>query len=56
MLQKSFRIYLGSRRREFESPHSDHKNRCFQTKAAVFNTFMHISFEQSASNAVLSET
>ena len=43
---------LGSRRREFESPHSDHKNRCFQTKTAVFNTFRHISFEPPASNAV----
>ena len=42
---------LGSRRREFESPHSDHKNRCFQTKTAVFNTFRHISFEPSASRA-----
>ena len=42
---------LGSRRREFESPHSDHKNRCFQTKTAVFNTFMHISFEPTASSA-----
>ena len=42
---------LGSRRREFESPHSDHKNRCFQTKTAVFNTFRNILFEPSASSA-----
>ena len=43
---------LGSRRREFESPHSDHKNRCFRLKTAVFNTFMHILFEPLASGAL----
>ena len=30
---------LGSRRREFESPHSDHKNRCFRLKTAVFSNY-----------------
>ena len=43
---------LGSRRREFESPHSDHKNRCFRLKTAVFLTFLVISHELTLSNAV----
>lgn len=30
---------LGSRRREFESPHSDQKSGCFHTKTATFLAF-----------------
>ena len=37
--QKTTAIYLGSRCREFESPHSDHKNRCFRLKTAVFSNY-----------------
>ena len=49
--QKTTAIYLGSRCQEFESPHSDHKNRCFRLKTAVFLTIIAFSVEPSPSSA-----